>query len=204
MSSNDTGRLPGRARAGPAAVAGAEATQEERAAAGAMLRMIWGVHISRAVYVAAELGIPDLLAAGPATAAHLAKATQAHEPSLYRVLRLLASLGVLTEHDGGAFSLTVVGERLRTDVPASMRSWAMLLETVGGVRSFEPIVERLIPANPADAVPVLLSDLNMLVITGGQERTNAKYSDLLAAAGLATAAVHPLASPYGVIEGYAA
>ena len=28
------------------------------------------------------------------------------------------------------------------------------------------IVERLIPDDPADAVPVLLSDLNMLVLTG--------------------------------------
>jgi hypothetical protein len=34
------------------------------------------------------------------------------------------------------------------------------------------IVERLIPDDPADALPVLLSDMNMLVFTGGQERTN--------------------------------
>ena len=42
-----------------------------------MLQMIWGIHISRAVYVAAELGIADLLAGGPVTAAQLARATQA-------------------------------------------------------------------------------------------------------------------------------
>ena len=34
-----------------------------------------------------------------------------------------------------------------------------------------PIVERLILHNPADAVPVLLSDLNMLILAGGQEPT---------------------------------
>ena len=89
----------------------------------------------------AELGIAGLLAGGPMTAAQLAQATQAHEPSLYRVLRLLAALGVLTEQDHRSFSLTVLGERLRADVPASMQSWAMLVDSGGGMRSFEPIIE---------------------------------------------------------------
>ena len=52
-------------------------TKEERAAAAAVLQMIWGVHMSRAVYVVAALGIADLLAGGPMTAAQLAQATQA-------------------------------------------------------------------------------------------------------------------------------
>ena len=337
-------------------------TKEERAAADAVLQMIWGVHMSRAVYVVAALGIADLLAGGPMTAAQLAQATQAHEESLYRVLRLLASLGVLTEHDHRSFTLTILGERLRGDVPASMRFWAMLVDCGGGMRSFEPIietvksgkpgldiaygmgsfeflaahpdlaqqfqaamsertaafassvaagydfspmrsvadigggkgtllgailrahghlrgilfdrpsvvadatgvlqaegvadrceivpgdffqgvpdgvdgyilanvlhdwndadsvrilgacrramakdgrvliVERLIPDDPADAVPVLLSDLTMLVFTGGKERTNAEYGQLLADAGMSLASVQPVAPPYGVIEGLA-
>src|SRR5215472_2400141 len=98
MIRSDIDQGAGRAEAGPA-VRGAEPTGEERAAAAAVLQMIWGIHISRAVYVVAELGITDLLAGGPMTAAQLAQATRAHEPSLYRVLRLLASLGVLIEHD---------------------------------------------------------------------------------------------------------
>jgi SAM-dependent methyltransferase len=346
----ETGRAPG----------GAEPTKEERAAAAAVLQMIWGIHISRAVYLVAALGIADLLAGGPMTAAQLAQATQAHEGSLYRVLRLLAALGVLTEHDHRSFSLTILGERLRADVPASMRSWALLVDAGGGLRSFEPIIEivktgkpgldiaygmglfeflavhpdlaqkfqaamsertaafapgvaagydfspmrivadigggkgtllaailrahghlrgvlfdrrpvvadaaqvfraagvadrceivagdffqgvpdgadayllanvlhdwdnadavrilgacrramakdgrvliieRLIPDNPADAVPVLLSDLTMLVVAGGQERTNAEYGQLLDEAGLSLAKVQPVAPPYGVIEG---
>jgi hypothetical protein len=65
------------------------------------------------------------------------------------------------------------------------------------------IVERLIPDDPADALPVLLSDLTMLVVTGGQERTNAEYGQLLAAAGLSLARAQPVAPPYGVIEGLA-
>jgi hypothetical protein len=335
-------------------------TGEERAAATAMLRMIWGIHISRAIYVAAELGIADRLAAGPLNSAELADGTQAHEPSLYRVLRLLASLGVLSEGEHRSFGLTVLGDRLRSDAPASMRSWAMLAEAAGGVRAFEPIirtvrtgapgvdlaygmglfdflashpehaasfdaamsertaafapgvaaghdfaglrtvvdvgggkgtllaailrahgrlrgvlmeapavaaaagpvleaagvadrcavvagdffagvpggadryllanvlhdwdddravtilaecrkamaregrvliVERLIPDDPEQALPTLLSDLNMLVVTGGKERTNAEYGSLLNRAGLTLDRVTPVSFPYGVIEG---
>jgi hypothetical protein len=63
------------------------------------------------------------------------------------------------------------------------------------------IVERLIPDNPADAIAVLLSDINMLVLTGGMERTNAEYGALLTSSGLALGEVLPVAYPYGVIEG---
>ena len=43
------------------------------------------------------------------------------------------------------------------------------------------IIERLIPEDGSDAVPTLLSDINMLVLTGGQERTNDEYGELLRA-----------------------
>src|SRR5215472_12382037 len=60
---------------------GAEPTKEESAAAAAVLRLIWGTQMARAVYVMAKLGIADLLADAPLTAAQLAQATQAHVPS---------------------------------------------------------------------------------------------------------------------------
>jgi len=66
------------------------------------------------------------------------------------------------------------------------------------------IVERLIPDEPGDAVPALLSDVNMLINTGGQERTNAEYASLLARAGLKIGTVQPVAFPYGIIEGLSA
>ena len=50
-------------------------------------------------------------------------------------------------------------------------------------------------------MPVLLSDLNMLLVSGGQERTSAEYGALLTAAGLRPGLVQPVAAPYGVIEG---
>lgn len=66
------------------------------------------------------------------------------------------------------------------------------------------IIERLIPEDGSDAVPTLLSDINMLVLTGGQERTNDEYSQLLKASGLKPGSIQPVAFPYGVIEGLAA
>jgi hypothetical protein len=63
------------------------------------------------------------------------------------------------------------------------------------------IVERLIPDDPGQALPALLSDLNMLVVTGGRERADAEYGALLAAAGLSLGRVTPVAAPYGIIEG---
>jgi len=91
-----------------------------------LFQMVTGYYISRAIYVAATLGIADLLAHGPQPSSTLAKATGTHAESLTRVLRLLASVGVFTEQDDRCFALTPLGECLRTGVPGSMRSAALL------------------------------------------------------------------------------
>src|ERR1700722_11667653 len=114
---------------------------EVQIAAAAVLRMIQGLHISRAVYVAAKLGISDLLADGPRPSAELAQLTKAHAPSLYRVLRLLAALNVLREQPPGHFALTALGQRLRTGVPGSLRNWALLSDQTGGLRPFDRIFD---------------------------------------------------------------
>jgi hypothetical protein len=342
---------------------GAQSAGSDHLAAATLLRLIWGMHISRAVYAAAELGIADLLTEGPASTQELARVTRTHEPSLYRVLRLLAALGLFDEQYPRCFSLTVLGDCLRSDNAAGMRSWATFLDALGSVRPFEHIldtiktgrpgfdaafgmgvfdflaqhpenaatfdaamsertaafapsvaeaydfsdtrtvvdvgggqgtllaeilrrhghlhgvlletpavaaraetlldaidiadrskvlagnffeqvpdradcyllanvlhdwddarateilrncrrsmaragkvliIERLIPKDGSDAVPTLLSDINMLVLTGGQERTNDEYSELLRASGLKLGSIQPVAFPYGVIEGLAA
>jgi O-methyltransferase/methyltransferase family protein len=87
----------------------------------AMLQIIGGFWISRAVYVIAKLGIPDLLRTGPKTAAELASATETHAASLFRVLRALVSVGVLSGESDNRFGLTPLSETLITDVPGSLR-----------------------------------------------------------------------------------
>jgi ubiquinone/menaquinone biosynthesis C-methylase UbiE len=90
----------------------------------AMLQMISGFWISRAIYIAAKLGIADHLRNGYKTADELAAATGTHAPSLYRVLRALASVGVFGEDARMGFTLTPLAETLRTDAPGSLRAFA--------------------------------------------------------------------------------
>jgi hypothetical protein len=95
----------------------------------AMLRAITGYWLSKAIYVAAELNIADRLARGPKSAAMLADETQTDAPSLYRVLRALASAGIFGESADGRFEHTPLSETLRTG-PGSLRSLALhMLET---------------------------------------------------------------------------
>jgi SAM-dependent methyltransferase len=92
-----------------------------------LYHLLTGHYVSSALYVAAELGVADHLAAGPQGHVELARATGAHAPSLRRVLRLLASAGVFAEAEDGRFTLTSIGECLRGDLPGSFRSTARLL-----------------------------------------------------------------------------
>ena len=84
--------------------------------------MIFGKWVAMALAVAAQLRVADALAAGPKAVTDLAAETGAHAPSLYRVLRALASVGVFAEDEGGRFHQTPLSEVLRTGVPGSMRA----------------------------------------------------------------------------------
>ena len=90
-------------------------------------QLICGYWHSQCVYVAAKLGIADLLAHGPQSVDDLAQKTGTHRPSLFRLLRALASLGVFAEESGQRFRLTPAAEPLRRDVPGSQ--WAMAVMT---------------------------------------------------------------------------
>jgi SAM-dependent methyltransferase len=91
-----------------------------------LYQMAIGHYFSRALHLAAKLGVADLLKDGARRAEDLAQATDTHAPSLRRVLRLLASVGVFDELEDGRFALTPVGECLRADVPGSSRAMAQL------------------------------------------------------------------------------
>ena len=111
-----------------------------------------GKVVSTALSLAAELGIADLLAEGPCSSDELAQATATHPQSLYRVLRLLSSVGVFTETASRRFALTQLGECLRIGVSGSMRSWVRMsglpvwlqtfAEALHSVRTGEPAFKR--------------------------------------------------------------
>jgi hypothetical protein len=116
-----------------------------------LLRMMTGYWIAKALNVAAELGVADLLRDGPRTVDELAAGCAAHPPTLYRVLRALASVGVFTEAEGRNFALTPLADLLRSDFPGSMRALARMYgseqyrawgDLLDSVRTGEPAFER--------------------------------------------------------------
>ena len=95
-----------------------------------MVLLLGGFRISQALYAAAALGVADQLVAGPAPVKALAERAGAHAPSLYRLLRTLASVGVFTEPEPGVFALNPLGQMLTSSQPGSMRDLAiMFMET---------------------------------------------------------------------------
>jgi O-methyltransferase domain/Dimerisation domain len=88
-------------------------------------QLIEGFKITQCIYVAAKLGIADRLSEGPSSSEELAQATGTHAPSLYRLLRLLSAVGILTEGETHHFALTPLGTYLRTGVPGSLRNMVL-------------------------------------------------------------------------------
>jgi len=85
-----------------------------------------GHYFSHALHLATMLGVAELLKDGPRHFTDIAEATATHAPSLNRVMRLLASVGVFEERENGSFALTSLGECLRAGVPGSARAMVML------------------------------------------------------------------------------
>jgi hypothetical protein len=91
-----------------------------------LYQMGTGHYLSRALGLATKLCIPDCLRSGPRHYSEVAAELGAHPPSLNRVMRLLASAGIFDEQAGGKFSLTPLGDLLRSDAPGSMRAAVLL------------------------------------------------------------------------------
>ncbi|MGH3773878.1 MAG: methyltransferase [Pseudonocardiaceae bacterium] len=80
----------------------------------------------RAIQVAAQLHLAETLADGSCTVTELAEKTGTHAPSLSRLLRALARIGVFIELDGSRFANSELSHLLRPDVPGSMYATAMM------------------------------------------------------------------------------
>jgi hypothetical protein len=93
----------------------------------------WGSHV---VYVAAKLNLADHLAKEPMNANQLAEITGTHPPSLYRLMRTLASLGIMTEDSSHRFSLTPVGEAMKTGAPGAARATILTIASPWWVTGF--------------------------------------------------------------------
>ena len=92
----------------------------------ALLEQTLSFWYTQTIYVAAKLAVADHLKDGPRSIAELATATGAHAPSLYRLMRALASIGVFAEDKRGRFVLTPMAGALLSDAPHSIRAIAIM------------------------------------------------------------------------------
>jgi len=113
-----------------------------------LFQITLGYIASASLYVATKLNVPDHLASGPKTMPELARATGANEDGLYRVLRLLASLGVFEETGPRQFGLTPASELLRTDVPGSLHGIAVFLPDPFHFRAYANTMDAVMTGKP--------------------------------------------------------
>src|SRR5438094_188570 len=105
-----------------------------------LVEMAMSYWVSRIAYVAAKLSLADHLAQRPMSADELAGPTGTHAPSLYRLMRTLAGLGLVTEDGAHRFALTPLGDALRTGAPGSARATILTVASDWFFRGFEHLL----------------------------------------------------------------
>jgi hypothetical protein len=116
-------------------------------------QMIGGGMVTQMIYVAAKLGIADLLKDGPKDSDALAESTETHPQTLYRLMRTLASIGIFAESKDRQFILTPLAIPLQADAPGSVRNfalwagevwtWQLFGELLYSVRTGKPVFTRI-------------------------------------------------------------
>ncbi len=114
-----------------------------------VLQVATGYMASSALYAAISLNIADHLAPGAKSTAELARASGANEDALYRILRLLASLGIFEEVAPRKFALTPAAELLRKGAPDSLRGMAAFLPDPFHYRVYGEIMHSVMTGKPA-------------------------------------------------------
>jgi hypothetical protein len=82
---------------------------------------------SQAIHVAARLKIADHLQDGPKSAEEISNAINVDSDALYRLLRALSGIGAFSEQDNKIFSLTPMASALLSDIPGSLRPFALMV-----------------------------------------------------------------------------
>jgi hypothetical protein len=77
-------------------------------------QLLFGKQMTYCLSGVARLGVADHMNATPMAVEEIAGKTGAHAPSLYRVMRMLASMGVFKEEQGKRFALTPAGALLKS------------------------------------------------------------------------------------------
>lgn len=117
-----------------------------------LMSLVVAAYTSQALYVAAKLGVADVLADGPASAEEIARRVGADPGGTYRLMRALSTRSIFQEEDH-RFRLTPMSEPLRSDARNSVRAmvlvsghpttWETLGELTHSVTTGEPSFRKL-------------------------------------------------------------
>jgi hypothetical protein len=121
----------------------------EVAASQHVFQVATGYIASTALYVAVKLGIADRLGDGVKPIAKLAIETGANEDALYRVLRLLSSLGIFAETQPRIFGHTLASSVLRAGRPESIHHMALWMPDPLHLRIYADAMHSVTTGQPA-------------------------------------------------------
>jgi len=102
-------------------------TKEGNTSPPVLFQMATSYWVSQAIYVAAKLGIADLLKEGPQSCVALATATGSDAPSLFRLMRALSSVGIFSQLGRDRFALSRLAESLQTEIHGSLRAMVITI-----------------------------------------------------------------------------
>lgn len=88
-----------------------------------VMQMMMGHWVAQVLATVAELGVADHLAGGGKTSGELAGLVKADPDALHRLLRVASGIGLVEESAGQRYSLTALGDCLRTDSPSGLRDF---------------------------------------------------------------------------------
>lgn len=106
-----------------------------------MFQHITAYWVSQLMGTAARLGLADCLEAGPLDVTDIAARVDADSSALYRVMRACTAVGVFDEQAGRTFANNELSHTLRSNVPGSMRDFAIAVTAPGHWRPWERLTE---------------------------------------------------------------
>ena len=117
-----------------------QARANEAPVADTFVQMATGHWVSKAIYVAARLRLADLLAGGSKSVEELAAGAGADAPTLYRLMRALAGVGIFKQEADARFQLTPLAEPLRSG-PGTLRGMVLHLGESASWMAWDGLLE---------------------------------------------------------------
>ena len=113
-----------------------------------LLDLVQSHRVTAVIYVAARLGLAELLRDGPQTVEQLASRTHADRDALARLLVALSTVGICSCVGGGRYLLTELGAGLDGAAERSFKNW-VIFEGAMLVRRWEGLLDSIMSGKTA-------------------------------------------------------